>query len=382
MEMFNQDNMLKSVIVDEIEKLVSSNNYVSEIQLNGPKVLFYKERGVRKQIAIPIDTESEYAIAIDGLIEKAGLIKRSYLVEGRYALPAGRYGRLHIALPPATPNALVTLAIKTDSLTDLTAIQASGSFNTEISMFLRAAIKSKLTIVISGGTGAGKTTFLEAMTSEFNELERIGVCEDTPELELDMSNVAYLTSTVWAPGMSNDEVADLSWVVQQINRMRVDRIIIGETRGKEFFDFIIAANSGKPGSITTLHANDGESAMKKMSGFIYQAVDMPPRIINEMIAEAVDIVIQLGHNEKTREHKTISIHEVTEAISSGESPTIALNPLFIYNHESNKWEKRYATDALKRKFILHGYDPNSYTLKEEEEEYNFEGLPSYFSNKE
>lgn len=374
---------VKSVIYNAIEKLVEENEYVSEIEFNGPGLMFYKERGKRKTLPLPLKTEEEYAIAIDGLIEKAGFIKRDYLVEGRYALPGGRYGRLHIALPPATPNALVTLAIKTGTLTNLTAIQGSGSFNTEISKFLRAAIASRLTIVVSGGTGAGKTTLLEAMTGEFEDSERIGVCEDTPELELDMDNVAYLTSTVWAPGMSSDEVADLSWVVQQINRMRVDRIIIGETRGKEFFDFVIAANSGKPGSLTTLHANDAASAMKKMSGFIYQAVDMPPRVINEMIAEAVDIVIQIGHNERTRNHKLLSIHEVTEAISSGESPTIALNPLFIYDHATDKWEKRFATDALKKKFELYGYDPNTYTIAEEEDDFiDFSGgLPSYF-NKE
>lgn len=381
-----QNEDIENVLVDSINELVEKNEYVSEIEFNGPGVMFYKERGERMSVPIPIKTEDEYARAIDKLIEKAGLIKRDYLVEGRYSLPGGRYGRLHIALQPATPNALVTLAIKTGTLTDLASIQGSGSFNTEISKFLKAAIASKLTIVISGGTGAGKTTLLEAMTGEFKKTERIGVCEDTPELELAGENVAYLTSTVWAPGMDNSDVADLSWVVQQINRMRVDRIIIGETRGKEFFDFIIAANSGKPGSLTTIHANDGAAAMKKMSGFIYQAVDMPPRIINEMISEAVDIVIQIGHNEKTRKHKMLSIHEVTEAISSGDSPTIALNPLFLYEHTLDKWEKRYATDSLKKKLELNGYDPNTYTIaSQEDSEYgnnSFDfngGLPSYFN---
>lgn len=380
--MFDRESTLKSMIVDLINELVTKNEFVSEIEFNGPGLMFYKERGNRQSVSIPINSEEDYQTAVDGLIEKAGLIKRSYLVEGRYSLPGGRYGRLHIALPPATPNALVTLAIKTGSLTDLAAIQGSGSFDTEISKFLKAAIASRLTIVISGGTGAGKTTLLEAMTGEFERSERIGVCEDTPELELDGENVAYLTSTVWAPGMSSSDVADLSWVVQQINRMRVDRIIIGETRGKEFFDFVIAANSGKPGSLTTIHANDGKSAMKKMSGFIYQAVDMPPRIINEMIAEAVDIVIQIGHNEKTRKHKMLSIHEVTEAISSGESPTVALNPLFVYDHELDIWEKRYATDALKKKFKLYGYNPNTYTIEDKEEDSHLDfsgGLPSYFN---
>lgn len=224
------------------------------------------------------------------------------------------------------------------------------------------------------------TTLLESMTAEFKHDERIGVCEDSPELKLNSPNTVYLNSTVWVPGMSEDDVADLSWVVKQINRMRVDRIIIGETRGKEFFDFITAANSGAEGSLTTIHANNAPSAMKKMATFMYMAVDIAPRIINEMISQAVDIVIQLGRNQ-AGEHKVISIHEVTNAISTGDSPTIALNPLFMYDEQTNTWTKRFATDALKNKLEAHGYNPNSYGIKEVEQQRTQGGLPSYF-NKE
>lgn len=372
----------KNIIVDAINDLLKDNEYISEIQTNGPGLLHYKERGTRKEMRIHTNTEAEYNEAIGGLISKANLIKRDYIVEGRYTLLDGRFGRLHIVMPPATPYPLVTLALKTDTLTNLTAIHGSGSFNTDISIFLKAAIGSKQTIVISGGTGAGKTTLLEALTKEINLSERVGVAEDSPELELDGDNTAYMNSTVWSPGMNPNDVATLTWVVQQINRMRVDRIVIGETRGKEFFDFIVAANSGKPGSLTTIHANDGPAAMKKMATFMYMAVDMSPRIINEMISEAVDIVIQLGHNKKTGEHKILSIHEVTDAISSGDSPTIALNPLFVYDHENNTWEKRYATDKLKNKLEQQGYDPNNYTIAEDENEFDDYngGLPSYFKN--
>lgn len=375
----------KNVLVKIIRDLINNNEYVSEIETNGPGVLFYKERGVRKQMSIPLTTEEQYNQGIDELIASAGLIKKKYLVEGRYTLPSGRFGRLHIAMPPAAPYPAVTLAIKTGSLTNLTAIHASGSFNTEMSRFLRAAIESKLTLVISGGTGAGKTTLLEALSTEINKNERIGVCEDTPELELEIPNTSYLTSTVRAPGMKEEDVADLSWIVQQINRMRVDRIIIGETRGKEFFDFITAANSGKPGSLTTIHSNDAPSAMQKMSTFMYMAVDISPRIINQMLSEAVDCIIQLGHDEKTGEHKIISIHEVTNSISSGDSPTVALNPLFQYDQQQKKWSRKYATDKLKKKLEKYGFDPNTYSLAEDEYSNTADGsggLPSYFRREE
>lgn len=372
----------KDIIVDAINELIRNNEYISEIQTNGPGLLHYKERGKRKQMRIHTNSEAEYNEAIDGLISKANLIKKDYVVEGRYTLSDGRFGRLHIVMPPATPYPLVTLALKTDTLTNLTAIHGSGSFNTEISIFLKAMIGSKQTVIVSGGTGAGKTTLLEALTKEISLDERVGVAEDSPELELDGLNTAYINSTVWSPGMNPNDVATLTWVVQQINRMRVDRVVIGETRGKEFFDFVVAANSGKPGSLTTIHANDGSAAMKKMATFMYMAVDMSPRIINEMISEAVDIVIQLGHNKLTGEHKILSIHEVTDAISSGDSPTIALNPLFTYDHETNSWEKRFATDKLKQKLEQQGYDPNTYRIAEDEDDFDDYngGLPSYFKN--
>lgn len=373
----------EDVIIRAIDNLVRDNEYVSEIESNGPGYLFYKEAGKRKNIPLNLKSDEDYNKAIDGLIKKAGFIKNPHLVEGRYLLPGDNFGRLHITMPPTSVVPMMTLAIKTESLTDLTSLQGSGSFNTDISRFLKAAIGAKLTIVVSGGTGAGKTTLLEALTSEFKQEERVGVAEDSPELQLNSPNTAYLNSTVWSPGMDPDEVADLSWIVKQINRMRVDRVIIGETRGKEFFDFITAANSGAEGSLTTLHANDGHSAMKKMATFMYMAVDMSPKIINEMISEAVDVVIQLGRNNLTGAHKVLSISEVTNAISSGDSPTIALNNLFVYDHETDTWEKRFATDSLQRRLKGFGYNPTSYSIEEQEDRSSSSNkLPSYFKGED
>lgn len=360
-----------------IKDLVRENDYISEIETNSPGILFYKERGKRKSMSVPYKTEEEYKEGIEELIEDSGLISRPYLVEGRYNLPNDKLGRLHIVMPPASPYPQVTLAIKTATLTSLTSIQAAGSFNTEISMFLKAAVGAKITTVLSGGTGAGKTTMLEAITSEFDLTERIGVVEDSPELRLKSPNTVYLTSTVWSPGMKESEVADLSWAVKQINRMRVDKLIVGETRGKEFFDFVTGANSGMEGSLTTIHANDANAAMKKMAMFMYMSVDMSPRIINEMLSQAVDIIIQLGKN-KAGEHKIISIHEVTNAISTGDSPTVALNPLFTFDEKTGRWDKRFATDNLKKKLEKHGYNSNSYAIKEVETMQTQGGLPTYF----
>lgn len=388
--MYKQDNMYepnsmdkvktRDVLVQAIHKLVTTQESVSEIETNSPGLLFYKQKGERKSMSIPLANEEEYSEAIDGLIEDAGFINKAYLVEGRYNLPNEQFGRLHIVLPPASPMPLLTLAIKSLSLTDLTAIQGSGTFDTNMSIFLKAAIGSKLTIVISGGTGAGKTTLLEAMTGEFNEDERVAICEDSPELMLKTQNTAYMESTVWSPGLDPNDVAPLSWVVQQANRMRVDRIIVGETRGAEFYDFIVAANSGAEGSLTTLHANDGDAAMKKMTSFMFTAIaNMTAKIANDMLSSTVDIIIQLGKSRKTGGHRVLSIHEVTNMVSTGESPTVALNPLFMYSQDDDAWTSKYATDNLKAVFKEKGYDSNTYKPFEVEEEFEISGgLPSYF----
>lgn len=377
-ENHNEYSACRRYLVDAIWELVKENEYVSEIETNGPGFLFYKERGKRKKMKTDLKTSEQYNEAIQGLIEKSGLISQKFLVEGRYTLQDGRFGRLHIAMPPAVPYPAVTIALKSSLFKDLTSIQAAGTFNTEISMFLKAIIDSRITTVISGGTGAGKTTMIEALTGELDKDLRVGVAEDSPELLLQGQNVVYMNSTVRAPGIEEKNIATLEWTVQQLNRMRVDLIIVGETRGKEFYDYLIAANSGKPGSLTTIHADDGPSALRKMATFTNIAISMPPRAISEMISEAVDIVIQLGVDNKTKQHRIISIDEVTNTISSGEFPTIATNPLFSYDQETGKWHKKFATDSLKKKLIAGGFDGNTYRKIQEEEDSTFSGgLPSY-----
>ena len=367
-------------LTEAIWDLVRSNSYISEIELNGPGLLFYKENGVRKVVRTQLTTAELYNEAIDGLIADAKLTKRDFLVEGRYTLRDGSFGRLHIVMPPTTQYPAVTLALKTSSLKDLTAIQQSGSFDTEISLFLKAMIATRLTTVISGGTGAGKTTFLEALTSEFDPAARVGVGEDSPELLLRNKNTVYMNSTVRSPGVDEKDIATLEWVVQQLNRMRIDLVIVGETRGKEFYDFIVGASSDKPGSLTTIHADDGNSAIRKMINFTAIALPLSPRAIAETVADAIDIVIQLGVDNRTKRHKIISINEVTNTITTGDSPTATLNPLFTYNHETGKWDKKFGTDPLKDHLKKHGYNPNTYRkLETEVVDENVGRLPAYFT---
>lgn len=195
------------------------------------------------------------------------------------------------------------------------------------------------------------TTMLEACTKLIPHEVRIGVAEDTPELSLAQPNVTYLHSTPLRPGYDEDDFPTLPWAVRQFQRMRLDMIIIGETRGKEFTEFLVAANSGFDGSLTTLHANTPKRALERMSNFALKGSErMPLRAINNDIANGIDIIVQLGVLDDGR-HKVKSITEVTRTLSSGEDATITAQELYAYDEKRDAFIKESSpTDKLSDKF--------------------------------
>lgn len=195
------------------------------------------------------------------------------------------------------------------------------------------------------------TTMLEACSKLIPDSVRIGVAEDTPELALTQPNVTYLHSVPWKPGMDPNKVATLSWVVQQFQRMRTDRLIIGETRGKEFADFLMAANSGMDGSMTTIHANSPVRCLDKMTNFALKGSEgQPIRAINTDIGNAIDLIVQLIILPDGR-HKVDAIQEVTSTISNSEDARITTNPLYVYNPQDDSFVKKsFPTDALRIHF--------------------------------
>lgn len=338
---------------------------ISEVETNGPDQFFLKKSGRRMHIAaIDLQTDEAYAQSIeDGLVPFVkswdDFDPEGYIYEGpiRYEA-AGRLirGRCHIVLPPASDTPQVTIAKKSTSLATLDAIAGKGSMATEMLEFVKAAAAADLTTILSGGTGAGKTTFLEAFTKELNMETRIGIAEDTPELSLLQPNSTYLHSVPWRPGMEEKDVASLSWVVAQFNRMRTDKLIIGETRGKEFADFLVAANSGMDGSITTIHANDPVRALEKMTNFALKGnPNQPVRAINTDIANSIDLVIQLAYFKEDSRYRVTAIQEITNTIGNTDAASITTNRLYTYNSDNDTWLKEAnPTDALRKRFNQHG----------------------------
>ena len=191
------------------------------------------------------------------------------------------------------------------------------------------------------------TTMLEALVKNIPDSLRVGVAEDTPELVLTQPNVSYLHSVPWQPGMSENDVATLSWVIQQFQRMRTDKIIVGETRGKEFADFLIAANSGMEGSMTTIHADDPTRCLMKMTNFALKGAERQPiRAINADIANAVDIIVQLVIiNGK---HRISHIQEIVPTLGNTDEAKITTAPLYLWDRQKDMFYKETGmTDALR-----------------------------------
>ena len=263
--------------------------------------------------------------------------------------------RFHCLKPPVCEFPAVTIAKQSTTLNTINSLIASGSINKVIAGIVQSIMRHRRTIVFSGGTGAGKTTFLQACAKLINKRERIIICEDTPELIFDtIPNTVNLMSYPKQPGKNENEQASLSWVVQQTARMRTDRIIIGETRGAEFADFITAANSGFDGSMTTLHANNPRMALNKMASFMKRAPGnayTPMSVINSDISSAVNYIIQLGvYNNK---YRLMQIDEVQISSANNTDSAIKTTPIIDYDEALDEWNfQGYPQDELVHNDVL------------------------------
>jgi pilus assembly protein CpaF len=195
--------------------------------------------------------------------------------------------------------------------------------NEKVVTFLKALVHSRLNLVVSGGTGTGKTTFLNLMLQEVSPAQRIICIEDTRELNFDLPNVVRLESRIGFSTGSNLSIRDL---VKNSLRMRPDRIIIGEVRGAEVFDLLQAMNTGHEGSMTSIHANTPGDCLTRIENlFLLSGYDVPIKAIRYQISSAVDFIIQIGRN-KVGERV---ITQVTE-LSNMESDKITMQDILVY----------------------------------------------------
>ncbi|HLO77713.1 MAG TPA: ATPase, T2SS/T4P/T4SS family, partial [Magnetospirillum sp.] len=212
-----------------------------------------------------------------------------------------------------------------------------GSLSPQMATVLRGVVNARLNLIISGGTGSGKTTMLNALSANIDGSERIVTIEDAAELQLQQPHVVRM-ETRPANLEGRGEIAQRD-LVKNALRMRPDRIILGECRSGEAFDMLQAMNTGHDGSMSTVHANTCRDALSRLEQMIGMAgIDMPARSIRAQIASAVDVVIQLERMSDGRRRLT-SIHEVTGM----EGEVVTMNEIFRF--------QRTATDE---KGVIHG----------------------------
>jgi pilus assembly protein CpaF len=318
---------------------------ITEILMNGPDQVLFRKDGQRyfvDNIIFP-DVETYHKVincVILPLCKTNDRIgKNDYLIEGQlemadpYDEKNVLYARVHIVAPPAVSVAKVTIAKKSRYQYKIDDILTRGSMNKNMSSFLKAIARSRVTTVFSGLSGSGKTTLLEAMSFEFDANDRVIVVEETPELRLPIQDAVYLPAHGIRPGQSHRNTVSVEWLAAQANRMRPDRIIVGECRGFEMGEFINAANSGADGSMTTIHASSPRQALDKMVSLCLKADDSKSEMtILRDIASTVQLVIQTNLVEGR--HVISQIEEVSNTIRK-EGAAIATTTLFEYDRSND-----------------------------------------------
>jgi len=280
---------------------------VSEIMVNGFRTIYVERNGLIEFAGRSFTSEGQLRLVIERIIAPLGrrLDESSPMVDAR--LPDG--SRVNAIVDPLSIDG-TTLTIRRFGKRRLSAkdLIEKGSAVAQMLEFLQACVSARLNVLISGGTGSGKTTFLNILSAYIPKRERIITIEDAAELRLNQPHVVRLESRPQnIEGRGEVKIRDL---VRNALRMRPDRIIVGEVRGGEALDMLQAMNTGHDGSLTTVHANSGRDALSRIETMVLMAgFDLPVRAIREQIASALDLVIQ---TERLRDgtRKITSISEI------------------------------------------------------------------------
>ena len=298
-----------------LNELLNDDN-ISEIMVNGPNEVYVEIDGkiIRDETVSFINDEHILRIItrmvgpLGKTIDSANPMVDSRLFDG---------SRINAIIPPLSiKGPVLTIRKFKRNLSNVDDLLRNGTLTRDMALFLESAIKSKLNIIVCGGTGSGKTTILNILSSFIGENERIITIEDAAELKLSQKHVIPL-ETRGSNYKSDDEVT-MRDLVRNSLRMRPDRIIVGEVRGSEAFDMLQAMNTGHEGSLTTLHANGAIDALNRLETMVLMGnMEIPVSAIRDYIKNALDIVIVCERLTDGR-RKITSINEITGILDNGE----------------------------------------------------------------
>ncbi|MGE5455656.1 MAG: CpaF family protein [Ignavibacteriales bacterium] len=375
----NSKNSLKDYVYNEIESTLQDydlsdveRSYIfnlidNEVNGYGPITELLEDKNITE---IMVNGINEVYVEIDGKVirdQSISFINDDHIIRTiqRMIQPFGRTidtanpmvdarlddgSRLNAIIPPLALNGpVLTIRKFKQELANIEDFLRSGALTSDMARFLEACVKAKLNIVIVGGTGAGKTTLLNVLSSFIGDDERIITIEDAAELRLKQNHVISLeTRLTNYEGEGEITIRDL--VINSL-RMRPDRIIVGEVRGKEAFDMLQAMNTGHTGSLTTMHANSPEDGLNRLETMILMAgMAIPIKAIREYIENAIDIVIQIERLSDGRRRIT----NISEVVGFNKD-IISLKPIFEFIQSSV-----LENGDVVGEFITHKYVPKVY----------------------
>ncbi|NDV49084.1 MULTISPECIES: CpaF family protein [Roseobacteraceae] len=353
---------LNQELYDEVKGLgpletLLKDDTVSDILVNGPHQIFVERSGKLQLSDVTFKDERHLMRIIDKIVSAVGrrVDESNPYVDARLADGS----RFNAMVPPiAVDGSLVSIRkFKKDKL-GIDDLVQFGAFTEEMAVYLQAAVATRLNIIVSGGTGSGKTTTLNALSSFIDDAERILTIEDTAELQLQQTHVGRMESR--PPNVEGKGAVTPRDCLKNALRMRPDRIIVGETRGEEVIDMLQAMNTGHDGSMTTIHANNPRDAISRLENMIAMAgVEMPLKAMRSQISSAVNVLVQASRLQDGSRRMT-SITEITGM----EGDVISMQEVFRYQRvgltPDNKIIGHFTATGVRshysERFRMWGYD--------------------------
>ena len=343
---------LKKELFDSLRRLdilqiFVEDSTVTEIMINGKDHIFVEQNGKLRELDIGFESTEKLQDVIQQIVAGCNRVvnEASPIVDAR--LPNG--SRVNIVMNPIALNGpIVTIRRFPEKPITMERLIKTESISAEAAAFLEKLVKARYNIFISGGTGSGKTTFLNVLSHYIPSEERVITIEDSAELQLQgLPNLVRLeTRNSNVEGCNEITIRDL---IRSSLRMRPDRIVVGEVRGAEAIDMLQCLNTGHDGSMSTGHANSGRDMLARLENMVLMGMDLPLAAIGQQIASGVDLIVHLGRlRDKSRR-----VLEIMEVMSC-EKNEIMLNPLFLFE-ETGEDDNGIIVGKLERKGELrHG----------------------------
>ncbi len=308
--------------MDVLQELLEEQD-VTEIMVNGMDGIFLERNGKLSRWEKNFYSKDRILEIIQQMIGSCNRIvnESQPIVDAR--LDNG--DRVHVVLPPVAVNGpILTIRRFPEEPITMKRLLELDSISKEESVFLRDAVRAGYSILVAGGTGSGKTTFLNALSESIPSDERIVVIEDTAELQIrSIPNLVRLETR--AAGTEDCREITIRDLIRASLRMRPSRIIVGEVRGEEAFELLTCLNTGHDGSISTCHANSTRDTVSRLETMVLMGMELPLQAIRRQIASGIDLIVYLGRlRDKSRR-----LLEITE-ITGMEGEQVALNPLFLF----------------------------------------------------